>query len=355
MYAIMQFGKMVSRYTIYENISSDKVWTYFKDKFSIKPEHITQLCDINFDSKNREEKTYTYIININKPFKLLFIVEAEERYSNELTLEDSIDKINNVTNFIIYYEYGSSEFVEDIVNDIKNMVKHVELNRTFYVITSNSMGYALMPAKIHQLDIDLGLNYGDDFVDKYKDIINKLKTEKKGLFLFHGDTGTGKTTIIRKIISDLANDKTIIYIPSYFVWDIANPELISFISKYKNSILLIEDAEMILSSEQENRNQAVSNILNISDGLLNDHMNMQIIATFNINKKILDNALLRKGRLTVDYKFKKLNSDQATLLSEHLGLNKKYTEPKSLAEIYEEKGFSKQLIENEDKTKKIGF
>jgi len=162
------------------------------------------------------------------------------------------------------------------------------------------------------------------------------------------------TTLIRKLVSELSEDKTIIYVPSYFMFDIANPELISFISKFKNSVLLLEDAEMILTSSQEERNQAVANILNISDGLLNDHMDMQIIATFNINKKMMDKALLRKGRLMVEYEFGKLDAIQATELSKYIGLNKKYTEPKTLAEIYEEK-VGKQLIENITKTKKIGY
>jgi len=162
------------------------------------------------------------------------------------------------------------------------------------------------------------------------------------------------TMLCRKLVAELAGDKTIIYVPSYFMFDIANPELISFISKFRNSILLLEDAEMILTSSQDERNQAVSNILNISDGLLNDHMDMQIIATFNVNRKVLDGALLRKGRLMVDYKFKKLTAVQATKLSKHIGLNKKYSEAKTLAEIYEEK-VGKQLIDNDDNSKKIGF
>jgi len=162
------------------------------------------------------------------------------------------------------------------------------------------------------------------------------------------------TTLIRKLVSELSENKTIIYVPSFLMFDIANPELISFISKFRNSILLLEDAEMILSSSEDERNQAVSNILNISDGLLNDHMEMQIIATFNAEKKIIDQALLRKGRLMVNYKFKKLTALQSTKLSKHIGLNKEYTEPKTLAEIYEEK-IGKQLIDIETNTKKIGF
>ena len=195
------------------------------------------------------------------------------------------------------------------------------------------------------------------FIEKTEDIINMYDLEldvKSNKRYYTNGILSHNTTYIRKLVSELAEDKTIIYVPSYFMFDIANPELISFISKFRNSILLLEDAEMILNSSQEERNQAVSNILNISDGLLNDHMDMQIIATFNVNKKIIDNALLRKGRLMIDYKFKKLTALQATKLSKHIGLDKEYTEPKTLAEIYEEK-IGKQLIDTEVTTQKIGF
>jgi ABC-type dipeptide/oligopeptide/nickel transport system ATPase component len=242
-----------------------------------------------------------------------------------------------------------------MVEDIQKILYQPAVNKTFFIISSSSMGYELRAANIKDFDIPIELNYGESFVEKYENIVGKLKNNKHGLFLFHGESGCGKTMILRKLVSELADDKTIIYVPSYFMFDIANPELISFISKFKNSVLLLEDAESILTASQDERNQAVSNILNISDGLLNDHMDMQIIATFNVERKIIDSALLRKGRLMVDYKFKKLTSKQATKLSKYIGLNKEYTEPKSLAEIYEEKSGGKQLIDNDVNTQKIGF
>lgn len=211
------------------------------------------------------------------------------------------------------------------------------------------------------------LNIGDKIktIDGIQEVLNiEKKCYKKAMWDFELGGNSVKyytngilshnTTLIRKLVSDLSDDKTIIYVPSYFMFDIANPELISFISKFKNSVLLLEDAEQILTSTEEERNQAVANILNISDGLLNDHMDMQIIATFNANKKVIDKALLRKGRLMVDIGFKKLSAIQATNLSKYIGLNKTYTEPKTLAEIYEEK-VGKQLVDNDILPTKIGF
>lgn len=353
-YAFVEFGKVVNRYVLTDLIFSSEFWNYLKSNFNIKEENITIFCDIHSDVKNRIEKMYRYIINIDKPYKLMFQFYDEEKVVDSKMYETEDEQKNKITELMIYFDSESKDLVEKIVEDIRKIVFLQSINKTFFIISSSSLGYELRAANIKEFDIPLELNYGAAFVDKYADIVEKLRNHKHGLFIFHGDPGTGKTTLIRKLVSELAEDKTIIYVPSYFMFDIANPELISFISKFKNSILLLEDAEMILTSSEEERNQAVSNILNISDGLLNDHMDMQIIATFNATKRIIDKALLRKGRLMVNYEFKKLTAIQSTKLSKYIGLNKEYTEPKTLAEIYEEKT-GKQLIDIDQNTKKIGF
>lgn len=354
-YAYTEFGKIVNRYFISDQIVSDVFWNFLKDKFSIKKENTTIFCDIHSDVKNRLEKFYKYIVVINdSSHKLMLQFYDEEKVIDPKIYKTEDEQKNKISDLLIYFEPKSLEYVEKLVNEIRNIVHLPTISKTFFVITSNSMGYDLLPANIKDVDVDISLNYGETFVDKYQDILDKLKNNKHGLFLFHGEPGCGKTYLLRKLVSDISEEKTIIYVPSYFMFDIANPELISFISKFKNSVLLLEDAESILTSTDEERNQAVSNILNISDGLLNDHMDMQIIATFNTSKKVLDAALLRKGRLMVDYKFKKLTAKQATKLSEYIGLNKVYTDSKTLAEIYEEKG-SKQLIDIDVENNKIGF
>ena len=102
-----------------------------------------------------------------------------------------------------------------------------------------------------------------------------------------------------------------------------------------NSILLIEDGENILSKRNGNSNQAISNLLNLSDGLLSDCANIQIVATFNTNIANIDEALLRKGRLIARYEFKELELDVAQQLGK--SLNVEITEPCTLAEIYNKK------------------
>ena len=88
--------------------------------------------------------------------------------------------------------------------------------------------------------------------------------------------------------------------------------------QHENSILIIEDAEnIILDRKQETflSKQAVSNLLNLSDGLLGDAMHQQIICTFNCDVQGIDPALLREGRLVIEHKFDKLSAEKARRLS----------------------------------------
>ncbi len=102
----------------------------------------------------------------------------------------------------------------------------------------------------------------------------------------------------------------------------------------KDSVLVIEDAENVLKTRQGGDNQAMSNILNISDGLMSDVLNMGIVATFNCDVSELDSALMRPGRLIARYDFKKLTKEKAQKLSDKLGFKTTITGPMTVAEIY---------------------
>ena len=73
--------------------------------------------------------------------------------------------------------------------------------------------------------------------------------------------------------------------------------------------------------------------IDISDGLLADFLNVQIICTFNSSLTLVDSALLRKGRLIAKYEFGKLNIRKAQNLSKHFGFDAIITKPMTIAEI----------------------
>ncbi len=344
-YSYVEFGEFTNRFSISQQLISDDFWKFLKTEYNVKPKNILVHCDIQKDIKNREERSYKYIVTLDKPYKIMFIFYDEQKVIDLELYETPEEQTNKIYEMLIYFQPDALDFVNDeILTKLKEIYYTPPKNKSFFLIARGSYGYELHNATIKDFDINLEMNYGKEFIKKDKEIVKKLLEYKKGLFLFHGTPGTGKTTYIRKLIHDLSENKTIIYIPSYMMYGIAEPELISFISKFKNTILLLEDAESVLTNQTENRGQAVTNILNMSDGLLNDFLDMQIIATLNVDKKIIDEALLRKGRLMVNYKFKKLTPLQATDLSKYIGIDKKFTESATLAEVYDDKN-GKQLID----------
>lgn len=127
--------------------------------------------------------------------------------------------------------------------------------------------------------------------------------------------------------------------------------------KHPNSILIIEDAENIIQDRKRmiaTTDQAVSNLLNLSDGLLGDAIHQQIICTFNCDIQGIDPALLRDGRLVLEHKFDKLTPENARRLCVQLnvpGHGEDIREPISLAEIYGRTNAGEQSSTNDLKDK----
>ena len=191
---------------------------------------------------------------------------------------------------------------------------------------------------------DLDINYGYGFSKFHLDLMQRFNTETKGLVLFHGLPGTGKTYYIRHLLKQMASgSKKVIYMPPNLVDHLVEPSFMTFISgqvqefadEGKSCIILIEDAEPLLAKRQEGvRIQGVTNLLNMTDGLLNDMLKLQIICTFNVELSKLDSALLRPGRLIARKEFKALSELDANLLASRLGIKHHFTAPATLSEVY---------------------
>lgn len=154
-----------------------------------------------------------------------------------------------------------------------------------------------------------------------------------GLFLLGDFTVTHNTSFIRYLLSVLS--KRVIYIPPHLVNRVAEPDFLNFLLTENDFILVIEDAEEIITNRQDTNNTAgVSNLLNLSDGILGDCIKVKIIATFNAKIDSIDPALLRKGRLKIKYEFGKLEPVLANKLLAHLNINHITKEAMSLCDIY---------------------
>jgi hypothetical protein len=215
--------------------------------------------------------------------------------------------------------------------------------------------------------INPDLHYGTGFEEFHAKLLERFNSDSKGLVLLHGEPGTGKTYYIRTLIRDLISlGKQVIYFPPNMVGHLVSPEIMTFLSKTvidlaeegKSCVLLLEDAEpLLVSRNNEGRSDGITNLLNITDGLLNDMLSIQVIATFNTEMKNIDSALLRPERLIARKEFKKLKKEDAQKLLASLGVDTSCDKEMTLAEIYSERKQRDILVHEyrPDEDRKIGF
>jgi hypothetical protein len=233
----------------------------------------------------------------------------------------------------IYHDGTQDEFIKECTVLMK-MFKEKQRRKPLEInlISRSKSGFELKNLEIKRTKLDLNLFYEDEFKEIDAVIIKRLKADKdKGIVLLHGLPGTGKTTYLRYLIGKIK--KRILFVSPSVASDIMNPEFIQLLVNNPNSVLIIEDAENVIMDRKLSNNAAVSNLLNISDGLLADFLNVQLICTFNNSLTLVDSALLRKGRLIAKYEFGKLSVAKAQKLNNHFGFTTVINKPMTIAEI----------------------
>ena len=223
--------------------------------------------------------------------------------------------------------------IDSIVSELKKFKKRKKTKPQISLLVHTRAGIEITSLKIPKPTLEISDNYNDDFIPVHDIILKRLsKKNNKGLVLLHGKPGTGKTSYIRYLITRLK--KNVIFLPPSMATALTNPELIPTLIDNPNSIFVIEDAENIILEREHGSNSAVSALLNISDGLLSDCLNIQIICSFNTDVSKIDSALLRKGRLIARYDFQDLNIEKANILSKKLGFETEFKASMPLSMIY---------------------
>jgi len=202
-------------------------------------------------------------------------------------------------------------------------------------------------------------NYNDDFVDFFDNIKNKLEQHKTGLYLCYGEAGTGKSSALRHLITQV--DRPFVFIPPQMINYLSNPEFVDLVlNSLRGSVLIIEDAEKALMKRESDdgfhNSELVSSLLNLTDGLYADLAKTSIIATYNCDRNLIDPALLRKGRMKAEYKFNRLSIEKSQDLMNKLGHEVDVEDPMTLADIFNYESQYSNDEREERKTKRVvGF
>jgi energy-coupling factor transporter ATP-binding protein EcfA2 len=316
-YYIVRFDKMPSKFGSNNIFYDITITDYIKNELNFTED----VRILNTNRRNEKSFSSLYISND----KQMMIKLSNGAVSSQLELMQ-IEYLFSLTNGELETQINLEK-----IEEFKRNKKRANIQ-----LVKSEMGH--LDTEDYDLEVqemNLELNYGTDFIKVHEVIVNKLNVNRgKGIILLHGDPGTGKTSYI-KYLTSLIPDKDILFIPPSMAEMLSEPSIIPFLMEHKNSILIIEDAERVIADREGKGSPAgVSNILNLTDGILGDCLNIQILATFNMKREKIDQALLRKGRLIAEHKFEKLNVEESNKLLKYL--NKEYTvsEETSLADLY---------------------
>lgn len=199
------------------------------------------------------------------------------------------------------------------------------------------------------------------------------------LVILHGEPGTGKTFFIRGLLNSVKGTKSLL-IPARHAVKLEDPELLTMLIEENNRVrtsedfeekmkrganepkkatpllLIIEDADQILTNRDQGNTSSISSLLNMTDGIFGSLVDIRIIATTNAKTVDIDSALLRPGRLLEKIGIGALKIDTANKVYKRLtDKTGGYTKSITLSEIYADAGNFKNKKIKTDKRNKIGF
>jgi len=187
----------------------------------------------------------------------------------------------------------------------------------------------------------LALHYGADFPAWEKQWLTQLAKRRSGVTILFGPPGAGKTTYLRMLMARIIDRFVFYYLPLSSFNLLSDPQFVNFWlaenrqHKGKAKMAIIEDAENLLLPRDERSRAQVSNLLNIGDGFLGEHLKLHVVATTNAPMRKMDEAVLRPGRLMGTREFRRLTRAEAMRLAKAKGLTlADRSETWSLAEIY---------------------
>lgn len=311
------YNKPAQYHSIHATVNETELRDELIQRFKVEPMDCWQIHHSNLRTREEEQIKKLDFFFLKLREELLFTYSQESMR-------------------IYHSEQVTSEAIDEVLEIIRKHHKPEKPEFMFYMLAQGSYGNELefREFKIKQREIDLFSHYNDDFIPVNEKIIHFLNTDDlTGLVLLHGKPGTGKTSYLRYLIT--RTKRKVIYIPLGIFDMLSSPGFLPFLAENTGCVWIIEDCEeLVKSRESINGNSGISSLLNLSDGLLSDALNIKLICTFNTEIKNIDKALLRKGRLINRYEFKELSPEKTKTLLNLKGIEYQDQQGLTLAQIY---------------------
>jgi hypothetical protein len=325
-------NKEVCNRIIFYNTDHEKLFHAILEKYKINEKDV-----VSTQVYSRKKSLFCYSSYLIPLAKDLWVFHGSGEHEQDGTT-------------ILYATETPKEKVKELQAFVNSFEEIPEKNGKIYLIHKFDYGFDLKAYDITETSCDIKKHYNDDFEEINTKIINRLSTANdKGLVLLHGKPGTGKTSYIRYLTKKV--NKRMIFLSPEVSQYISSPDFITILSEYPNSVIIIEDAENVIKTRKSGGSSAISNLLNLTDGLLADCLKIQLICSFNTDVSQIDNALLRKGRLIAMYEFNELEKQKAAELAMSLEKPFPIIADTILADIFNQE----QVGVKEESKAKIGY
>jgi hypothetical protein len=196
---------------------------------------------------------------------------------------------------------------------------------------------------------DIKCNYSENVIDSVTQLLEYMNQVTHGLVVLSGPVGTGKSYLIRSILSEMTQRRAVVCTPATHFLEEAGL-LTQVVANFQKSIVVLEDVGEVIAIDAATRYvDARSNLLNFAEGFLSLLTDAIIVVSFNYDVDKIDPAVLRPGRCLARIEVKDLPFEQANELVDFDIPNRNY----SLAEVYEMRRTGKPI--KKETTARVGF
>ncbi len=308
-----------------------------------------------------------YSLIESKGFQLFFNHRNKSGSSNKMFYRGAtvIDVDYAVKQTTLQTYSSDPEFYKELAELATNLTPISKEKGSLFALVSTQEGlsYTRIGVITSKLERE---HYSSDVLAGYDYVVKQYKTENPfgRISILDGPPGTGKTFMLRGLVTELYSNTTFVVVPPSMVQQLGSPSfipvMISLRDDYdledKNITLILEDADEVLAPRGGDNIASISALLNLGDGLMGAAFDIRIVATTNAKSEDLDEAIMRPGRLCRKIDVNALTSDHANRVLRRISKNDDAEMPSrsknyTLAEVFAHSVDPQVAV----KTKTIGF
>lgn len=250
---------------------------------------------------------FIFIDNIGKP------VGLEQETKIHTIVKIFIDK-NESAKLDTFFDEASDYYVDMILDKKKESNKTtIYIWDDYWETIEKREARRLDTIYLAGLENKVHDNIKNFLLPETKKLYTSLGIPYKYNILFHGYPGTGKSSLIYALASELNMDIALLH----FVRDMNDVDFMRALRRIpSNTILVLEDIDVLFEARKKNDENktgiSFSGLLNSLDGI--SHVDDQIVFMTTNCKMVLDKALTRPGRIDLDIEFKYSTKKQVQIM-----------------------------------------